>query len=76
MAGFALTAWKSTVKRDHAQKYSWNQLFSNFFSKYIITLIWRKNVDFSVKIVIAFLVLFHIVVCSLQVVESPKNGFT
>ena len=25
--------WKSTTKRDHTQKFPWNQLFSNLFSK-------------------------------------------
>ena len=29
------TVWKSTIKRDHAQKFPWNHLFSNFFSKIV-----------------------------------------
>ena len=37
--------WKSTMKRDHAKKFPWNQLFSNFFSK----LIWRKKCCFLRK---------------------------
>ena len=32
---YLVTVWKSTVKRDHAQKISSNQFFSNFFSKNI-----------------------------------------
>ena len=44
------TVWKSTVKRDHAQKFPWNQLFiSNLFSK---TLSWRKNGNFPLKMAI------------------------
>ena len=39
--------WKSTIKRDHAQKFLWNQLFNNFFSKTVdlIKKCWffRKN---------------------------------
>ena len=49
----ACTVWKSTIKRHHAQKISWNQLFF-LITSLVKTLIWRKNVDFSVKIVIAF----------------------
>ena len=48
--------WKSTVKRDNAQKPE-NQLCSNFFSKNgDLT---GKNVVFPVKIVIDFTALFH-----------------
>ena len=43
------TVWKSTIKRYHAQKFPWNQFLVSS-----LMLIWRKNVDFSVKIVIAF----------------------
>ena len=44
--------WKSTIKWDHAQKFPWNQLFSNFFSKMLIS----RN--FPVKMMIVFLTTF------------------
>ena len=52
--------WKSTIKWDHAQKFPWNQLFSNFFS---------KIVDLTEKMVIfpCFWLLFHTVVKSFTV---------
>ena len=37
---YQCTVWKSTKKRDHAQKFPWNQLFSKFFS---------ENVDLTEK---------------------------
>ena len=41
------TVWKSTWKRDHAQKFPWNQLFSSFFDIDLTEkmLIFRKNGD-------------------------------
>ena len=38
------TVKKSTIKRYHAQKFPWNQFFSNFFSKTVD--LTGKNVDF------------------------------
>ena len=38
-----IKVWKSTTKCDHAQNISWNQLFSNFFS---------KNVDLTEKLLV------------------------
>ena len=43
--------WESTIKRDHTQKIREIDSLVTTLTK---TLIWRKNVDFSVKIVIAF----------------------
>ena len=40
------TVWKSTIKRDHAQKFPGNQLFS-------------KNIDLTEKMVIVFLTTFQ-----------------
>ena len=41
--------WRSITKRDNAQKFPWNQLFSNFFSKNVNltkkSWIFRKNRD-------------------------------
>ena len=31
----ALTVWKNTIKRDQAQKFTWNHLFGNFFGKIV-----------------------------------------
>ena len=42
--------WESTIKRDHTQKIREIDSLVTTLTK---TLIWRKNVDFSVKIVIA-----------------------
>ena len=51
---------KSTIKRDHTQKFPWNQVFSKFFGKRWFD---GKNVAFSVKTVIdrwsCFWRLFH-----------------
>ena len=38
--GYHTTVWKSTIKRDHAQKISWNQLV---IASLVNTLIWRKK---------------------------------
>ena len=43
--------WKSTTKRDHAKKK--NREINSLVNSFINTVISRKNVDFSVKIVIA-----------------------
>ena len=53
------TMWKSTVNCDHAQKISWNQLFSNFFSKNVD--LTEKMLIFSVKSWSRFITLFHTV---------------
>ena len=34
--------WKNTTKRDHAQKFPWNQLFSTHIHYVVKMLIWRK----------------------------------
>ena len=48
---FHIAVWKCTKKRYLAQKFPWNQFLVNSLMK---MLVWRKNVDFSVKIVSAF----------------------
>ena len=45
---YSFTVWKSTINRKY---FTWNQIFSNFFSK---KLIWRKN-----TILIAFYSIFQ-----------------
>ena len=47
----ACTVWKSTIKRHHAQKISWNQLFF-LITSLVKTLIWQRKGLFSHKIVI------------------------
>ena len=62
------TVWKSTKKRDHAEKF--REIYS-FLTSLVKALIWRKNVDFSIKIVIGFYstFYFHTVQC-----EKRKNS--
>ena len=48
---------------------SWNQLFCNFFSKNID--LTEKNVDFSVKIVIAFCNILPL--CDLKTTNIPSD---
>ena len=45
------------MKRDHAQKFPWNQFFSNFFSKNVD--LTEKLLKFFVKTVIVFLTNFY-----------------
>ena len=49
--------WKNNMKRDHAQKFPWNQFFSNFFSKNVD--LTEKLLKFFVKTVIVFLTNFY-----------------
>ena len=60
------TVWKSTTKRDHEKKISWNQFFTNFFC---------KNVDFTEKMFVKIVITFHSTFSLFQRVDLTKYFF-